>query len=236
MFRSVDPNRRSRLPLPSEVLELIDPVKPAFIQIDMQRRHVDPNVGYHLIDPAKTASIVSASLVMLKAVRAAEAPMIHVATYARHASPWGMVDLNSPFWRYQNGKIVPGMGRPRRMGNNVEGSLYAEILPELAPQRNEPVVIKRRYSGFYETDLEMILRSLKVNMVFLWGVNTNNCVLATAYDAFSRDFCVAVVADACGSMNGDDYHEAALKQVEAALGFVVTVDDVSRFLAGNAHR
>ena len=88
--------------------------------------------------------------------------MIHVATYARHESPWGMVDLNSPFWKYQNGKIVPGMGRPRQMGSNVEGSVYAEILPELAPQRNEPVVIKRRYSGFYETDLEMMLRALKV--------------------------------------------------------------------------
>ena len=49
------------MPLPTEVLELIDPVKPAFIQIDMQRRHVDPNVGYHLVDPAKTTSIVSAS-------------------------------------------------------------------------------------------------------------------------------------------------------------------------------
>jgi hypothetical protein len=52
--------------------------------------------------------------------------------------------LTSPFWKYQNGKIVPGMGRPRRMGSNVEGSIYAEILPELAPQRNEPEVIKRR--------------------------------------------------------------------------------------------
>jgi nicotinamidase-related amidase len=218
------------LSLPQEILDAYLPGRAAFIQIDMQRRHVDPNVGYHLVDAAKAGAVVAASERLLSAVRAADAPLMHVATYSRPESPWGLSDLQSPFWKYQNGKIVPGMGRPRQMGKNMEGSVFAEILPSLAPQRNEPVVVKKRYSGFYQTDLEMMLRGVKAEMVFLWGVNTNNCVLATAYDAFSRDFCVAVVADACGSMNGDEYHHAALKQVEAALGFVTTVDEVTRAL------
>lgn len=218
------------MPLPQEIIDAYLP-RAAFIQIDMQRRHVDPDVGYHLVDAAKSAAIVSASEKLLAAVRLVNRPLVHVATYSRQESPWGFSDANSPFWKYQNGKIVPGMGRPRQMGKNVEGSKFAEILPALAPQRNEPVVTKKRYSGFYQTDLEMILRGLKVEMVVLWGVNTNNCVLATAYDAFSRDFCVAVVADACGSMNGDEYHTSALKQVEAALGFVTSVDEVVRSLA-----
>ena len=217
--------------LPKEIVDAFVPAKAAFIQIDMQRRHVDPNVGYHLVDAAKAAAIVQASEKVLSAVRSANTPLVHVATYSRHESPWGFSDAASPFWKYQTGKIVPGMGRPRQTGKNVEGSSFAEILPALAPQRNEPVVIKKRYSGFYQTDLEMILRGLRVEMVFLWGVNTNNCVLATAYDAFSRDFCVAVIADACGSMNGDEYHVSALKQVEAALGFVTSVDEVTRVLA-----
>jgi biuret amidohydrolase len=219
------------LSLPKEIVDRFAPAQAAFIQIDMQRRHVDPDVGYHLVDAGKSAAIVQGSRNLLSAVRASNSPMVHVATFSRHESPWGFSDANSPFWKYQNGKIVPGMGRPRQMGKNVEGSTYAEILPALAPQRNEPVVIKKRYSGFYQTDLEMILRGMKVEMVFLWGVNTNNCVLATAYDAFSRDFCVAVVGDACGSMNGDEYHVSALKQVEAALGFVTSVDEVAGFLA-----
>lgn len=219
------------MPLPNEIVESFAPARAAFIQIDMQRRHVDPNVGYHLVDAAKSAAIVTASEKLLSVVRAANAPLLHVATYSRSPSPWGLADANSPFWKYQNGKIVPGMGRPRQAAKNLEGTAYAEIMPALAPQRNEPVVIKRRYSGFYQTDLEMLLRGLKAEMIFLWGVNTNNCVLATAYDAFSRDFSVAVVADACGSMNGDEYHVAALKQVEAALGFVTSVDEVARFLA-----
>jgi nicotinamidase-related amidase len=219
------------LPLPAEITASFSPQRAAFIQIDMQRRHVDADVGYHLVDRAQSARILGASQKLLAAIRSANAPLLHVITYSRRPSPWGMADAANPFWKHQNGKIVPGMGRPRQMDKNIEGSTYAEIMPALAPQRNEPVIIKKRYSGFYQTDLEMLLRGMKVEMVFLWGVNTNNCVLATAYDAFNRDFCVAVVADACGSMNGDEYHEAALRQVEAALGFITTVDEVTRFLA-----
>jgi nicotinamidase-related amidase len=221
------------LPLPAEITSSIDLSRTAFVQIDMQRRHVDPNVGYHLVDAAKASAIVGASTRLLRGVRASEALMVHVATYARRPAPWGMPDQGNPFWKYQHGKIIPGMGKPRDMFRNLEGSVYAEMMPELMPERDEPVVVKKRYSGFHQTDLEMILRARNTETVFLWGVNTNNCVLATAYDAFSRDFLVAVVSDASGSMNGESYHAAALKQVEAALGFIVTVSEVEELLAGH---
>jgi len=211
--------------MPQEVVDVIDLDRSAYLQIDMQRRHVDPGVGYHLIDPAKTADIVTAARAALETARAANIPTLHVATYSRRPSPWGFADHRNPFWEYQTGKIVPGMGKPRQSGKNVEGSLYAEILPELAPQRDEPVVVKRRYSGFYGTDLENILRGLQAETLFICGVNTNNCVLATVYDAFSRDFRIVVLSDACGSMNGDDYHRFALMEIEAALGFVITVGE-----------
>jgi len=211
--------------LPQEVADGIALDRSAYLQIDMQRRHVDPGVGYHLIDPAKTAGIVTAARAALETARAANIPTVHVATYSRRPSPWGFADHRNPFWEYQTGKIVPGMGKPRQSGKNVEGSLYAEILPELAPQRDEPVVVKRRYSGFYGTDLENILRGLQAETLFICGVNTNNCVLATVYDAFSRDFRIVVLSDACGSMNGDDYHRFALMEIEAALGFVITVGE-----------
>ncbi len=211
--------------MPQEVVDVIDLDRSAYLQIDMQRRHVDPGVGYHLIDPAKTAGIVTAARAALETARAANIPTVHVATYSRRPSPWGFADHRNPFWEYQTGKIVPGMGKPRQSGKNVEGSLYAEILPELAPQRDEPVVVKRRYSGFYGTDLENILRGLQAETLFICGVNTNNCVLATVYDAFSRDFRIVILSDACGSMNGDDYHRFALMEIEAALGFVITVGE-----------
>ncbi len=211
--------------LPLEIADAIALDRSAYVQIDMQRRHVDPSVGYHLIDPARTAAVVAAARGALQAARAACVPVVHVATYSRRPSPWGFVDHQNPFWVYQTGKIIPGMGKPRQTGKNVEGSIYGEILPDLTPERDEPVVIKRRYSGFYGTDLEIVLRGLRVETLFVAGVNTNNCVLATIYDAFSRDFRCVVLADACGSMNGADYHRFALMEIEAALGFAMTVDE-----------
>ena len=208
--------------MPDEVADAIDVRRSAYVQIDMQRRHVDPQVGYHLIDPGRTAAVVAAARSALETARAAQIPVVHVATYSRRPSPWGFVDHHNPFWQYQTGKVIPGMGKPRQSGKNVEGSVYAEILPELAPQHDEPVVVKRRYSGFYGTDLDLILRGCGAETLFICGVNTNNCVLATVYDAFSRDFRIVVLADACGSMNGDPYHQFALMEVEAALGFTMT--------------
>lgn len=214
------------MPLPDDLASSIDPARCAFVQIDMQRRHVDPNVGYHLIDAEQNAAVVAAAVRALSLARRTGIPLVHVATYARRESPWGFSDMQSPFWKYQTGKLVPGMNKPRQMGRNTEGSLFAEIPPELAPQRNEPLVIKKRYSGFYQTDLELVLRGLGAEILFVWGVNTNNCVLATVFDAFSRDFLCIVIADACGSMNGAAYHDAALRQIEAALGFVITCDEL----------
>lgn len=219
------------MPLPSEVEAQIEPADSALILVDMQRRHVDPSVGYHLVEPEKTASIVAAARRALDAARLENLPVVHVATYSRRPSPWGFVDHANPFFAYQTGKIIPGLNRPRQSGKNVEGSIYAEILPELAPQRDEPIVIKRRYSAFYGTDLELVLRGLGTQTIFVLGVNTNNCVLATVYDAFSRDLRVVVLSDACGSMNGEEYHAFALRQVEAALGFTMTVGEFADFVA-----
>jgi nicotinamidase-related amidase len=222
--------------LPPEVEEQIDPTRSLLVVIDMQRRHLDPEVGYHLLDPRTIPRVVAAAEKALGAARAHRVPVVHVATCSRGPVSWGAVERANPFFAYQTGKPIPGLGRPRQSGRNVEGSVYAEILPEVAPRQGEPVVVKRRYSAFYGTDLELLVRGLRTETVFLLGVNTNNCVLATAYDAFSRDLRVVVLADACGSMNGEEYHQFALRQVEAALGFVMTTGEFADLLARRGPR
>jgi len=216
--------------IPEEVRGDIRPERSALIPIDMQRRHLDPAVGYHLVSPEFAAAILAPARRVLEAARGLRMPVVHVVTYTRRASPWGFADHRNPFWAYQTGKLIPGLGAPRQSGKNVEGSIYAEVMPEVAPRHDEPVVVKRRYSGFYATDLELVLRGLGVETVLLMGVNTNNCVLATAFDAFSRDFRIVVLEDCCGSMNGRDYHLLALREVEAALGFVSSSEEVVEVL------
>jgi nicotinamidase-related amidase len=100
-------------------------------------------------------------------------------------------------------------------------------MPETEPLPGEPVVVKFRYSGFYATELELLLREMGIRTLVVAGVNTNNCVLHTSFDAHARDFGVVLLEDCCGSMNGEEYHWMGLRQVEASIGWLSTVDEIA---------
>ena len=70
------------------------------------------------------------------------------------------------------------------------------------------------------------VENLDVKTLVICGVNTNNCVLCSCFEAFNRDYRVVVMRDVCASMNGPDYHDAAIKLIEAALGWVVDSDEI----------
>lgn len=82
--------------------------------------------------------------------------------------------------------------------------------PELAPLDSEFIVTKRRYSGFFATDLEILLKGLHIETLILMGALTNVCVHYTALDAHQRDYYFHVLEDCC---IGSDWeaHDAALK-------------------------
>ncbi len=91
----------------------------------------------------------------------------------------------------------------------VEGDTGTAIVAELAPLPDEIHIIKRRYSGFFGTDLEIALRSLSVSTILLAGELTDVCVLYTFADAHQRDYHVRVIEDCCGGST-IARHEAAL--------------------------
>ena len=220
--------------LPPDVVDEIRTERSALLLIDMQRRHLDLEVGYHTLPPDRAVSVVERSAVALSAARSAGLRVVHVGTWSRSASPWGPVEGSNPFWRWQTGRPIPGANFVRQSGKCVEASIWAEFMPPVAPASAEPVVVKKRYSGFYATDLELVLRSLGVETLFVGGVNTNNCVLHTCFDAHARDLRVILLEDACGSMNGHAFHEAAVKQVEAAIGWVMSVEEFAALLSQKA--
>lgn len=84
---------------------------------------------------------------------------------------------------------------------------------ELAPIDGEFALAKRRYNCFFGTDLEILLRGLKVDTVVLMGTMTNVCVHYTAADAHQRDYHFHVIADCCAGSDWDA-HWAALKAME----------------------
>ena len=76
-----------------------------------------------------------------------------------------------------------------------------EVITDLVPLHGDHIVFKRRYSAFFETGLDMLLRELGVHRVYITGVMTNICVYSTAMDASMRDYEITVFKDAVASLN-----------------------------------
>ncbi|MBA7593823.1 Peroxyureidoacrylate/ureidoacrylate amidohydrolase RutB [subsurface metagenome] len=98
----------------------------------------------------------------------------------------------------------------------IEGTAEVEVIPELAKYPGE-VIPKRRFSGFFETDLDERLRKLAPEKLIVCGVCTNICVLHTVTDARNRDYIVEVPADCVASFNPRG-HQFALEHMEKTLG------------------
>lgn len=198
------------------------PPSSALIFVDMNRSHLDHEVGHLLVEREAARNIIERGVRVREAWRAAGLPVIFIRTHHRWNSETGeIIDNRNPFWQDQHNKPIPGLQKKRK-SIAVEGSPVTEVVQELAPKADEMTVFKHRYSPFHNTDLELLLRNLGTDTVFVCGVNTNNCVLCTCFEAFNRDFRVFLIDDVCASMNGPDYHEAALKLIRSSLG--VTVD------------
>jgi len=98
----------------------------------------------------------------------------------------------------------------------VEGTPESEIHPEIAPLPGDLVVTKHRYSAFYNTDLEILLRSKDLTDLVITGVMTNMCCETTARDAYMRDYRVQFLADATATAT-EEMHLASL--LNLAYGF-----------------
>ncbi|MHA1300552.1 MAG: cysteine hydrolase family protein [Candidatus Helarchaeota archaeon] len=112
----------------------------------------------------------------------------------------------------------------------IKGTKGAEVIDELTPKDGEILIPKRRYSGFFGTDLDLWLRELGTKTVILTGILTNICVLYTSADASQRGYDVIVVKDGVAALTPEDT-EWALKQMETIHNAkLLTVEDVKKQL------
>jgi len=95
----------------------------------------------------------------------------------------------------------------------LEGTPEVELYPALAPINGEWLIQKRRYSGFFGTDLDLLLRDLQINTVILTGTITNVCIHYTAIDAHQYGYVVRIAAD-CVAGTSQRAHEASLEAIE----------------------
>lgn len=174
----------------------------ALLVIDMQTFFLDePSPSF----TCGGAAIIPTLKRVVEAFRRANRPVI----FSRHVHHPNGFDSGIMGWWWK--------------GKCLEGSPESEIHPELAPQAGEKVVFKHRYSAFYNTDLETVLRCLKVEDLVITGVMTNMCCKSTARDAYFRDYRVFFLADGTGSIN-EEMQLASLMNLALGFAFVTTSD------------
>jgi nicotinamidase-related amidase len=91
----------------------------------------------------------------------------------------------------------------------VEGTRGIQIIDELAPRSGEYVIQKRRYNAFLGTELDIVLKTLRIDTLIVSGVLSEVCVLFTAGEAHQRDFHVRLVED-CTAGATDESTKAAI--------------------------
>lgn len=97
--------------------------------------------------------------------------------------------------------LAPTRSFAQQMTHTYEHTWGSEVVEPLTIAGGDLSVIKRRYSGFFQSDLDLVLKDRGIRAVVLVGVLTNICVRATAHDAFFLGYDVVVPEDGVGAMS-----------------------------------
>ena len=103
----------------------------------------------------------------------------------------------------------------------IAGTKGAEVIPELELCDKDYVVPKRRYSGFFQTNLDMLLRELGVETVIMTGLHAHMCVRHTTADAYQHGYNIVVAKDATDSFTEEDYN-MGIKYLKEVYGAEIT--------------
>lgn len=167
----------------------------AIVVLDMTRDSVAPEARA----VEKRKEVLPKARKFLEWSRQSGRPVIFVCSARRRTDKWFL-----KFWELANEIWKPGQ----------------EPIPELFDAQKDTIVHKRRYSGFYASDLELTLRELGATSLVMFGWSTSLAVATTAIDGWQAGFPTTVVSDLCishawGGYSVEDTHAWSLKFIEA---------------------
>ena len=178
----------------------IDPKHAGLLVIDIQ------NYFHRIIQP-----VLGNILEVIQSCRQGNIPIIF--TQHGHTDPASDGGLLGKWW----GQMIIG------------GTEDWKFLPEIKIEPEDTVLPKKRYSAFFETDLETTLRSKGIQDLIISGVMTNLCCETTARDAFMRDYRVFFLID--GTATGrSDLHLATLKNLGFGFAYLLTCEELIQML------
>ncbi len=180
----------------------------ALLVIDMQQHFLAPRSGSFV---CSAPAIVPGLKTLVAAFRRAGRPVV----YTRHVHHPDGIDAGIMKWWWE--------------GMCKEGSPASRITPALKPLKREKVVSKHRYSAFFDTDLDTVLRCLEIRDLVITGVMTNLCCETTAREAYCRDYRTFFLADGTATIT-EDMHVGSLLNLCYGFSYVTTVDEIVRSL------
>lgn len=204
----------------------IEPHTTAVVLIDMQRDFLEPGgFGESLgNDVSLLKAAVKPCQNLLRAAR--ELGMLVIHTREGHRP-----DLSdAPKAKVQRGAPSSRIGAMGPMGRIlIRGHPGHDLIPELYPRAEEPVIDKPGKGAFYATDLHAILTNRQIETLIVCGVTTEVCVHTTVREANDRGFRCIVPSDCCASYF-PEFHEVGLRMIKAQGGIFGWVSDSSRIL------
>ena len=206
----------------------MDPSRTAMIVVDMQNDFASEGGAFARagLDIVQVQNIIAPIARVLAAARDTGMKVI----YLRMAFRPDLSDVGAPDSKNWSLHTFLRMGEPFTGPDGQPSRLFikdtwnTEIVSELAPQPSDIVVTKHRFSGFYRTDLDVILRGLGIKYLVFTGCTTSVCVESTLRDAMFRDYLCLLLADCTAEPIGHELarsnHEASLLVAELMFGWV----------------
>jgi nicotinamidase-related amidase len=115
--------------------------------------------------------------------------------------------------------------RKRGIYKTIEQTTGVKILEELQLADDDLEIVKKRYSAFYNTDLDEILETNQIKLIILCGINSHACVRMTAIDAFQRDLEVIIASD-CVDSYDKEHHDISLKYLGKDIARVLSNEQI----------
>lgn len=181
----------------------LEPRRTAAVVVDMVNEFCKP--GGAMVLPGYE-TLVAPQRRVIDAARQVGAPIVFVADTHRRAMRREREHL-------------------KRTPHCFEGSWGAQVIEDLAQRPDDIHVVKRRYSAFFNTDLDVTLKDLEVDSLIVMGVVTNICVRSTVHDAFFLGYTVVVPED-CVAATGPREQASSLYDIATHFGTVSSSEEV----------
>ena len=200
--------------------DYLDPAKTAIVSIDMHRGHLDTSPQCPCPAP-RARDIVKPIDDFHDSARVLGVPVIHVRSVLRRGGEDDIRGISSA-WRRTFPLYVGAIANSD--AHAIEGSPWTEFVTRVAPD-DLIVETKKRLSAFYPTDLDFLLRNMRIETLILNGGFTDCCILNTAFDAGNHNYRVIVARDLVRGTD-DSLENAALAMVSLHIGLVADAGDI----------